>query len=89
MLQNIAARLQEEANAFTTEEGRAGQLAKRFDGEIVRLQARADLLTKEIGDQADADLAEVSVRLSTLMVQYQAAAKTFSELSRLTLLDYL
>jgi len=88
-LQGIAARLQNEANNFTNEEGRAGQLAKRFDGEVVRLQARSDLLVKEIGDQADADLAEVSVRLSTLMVQYQAAAKTFSELSRLSLLDYL
>jgi flagellar hook-associated protein 3 FlgL len=88
-LQTIAARLQSESNNFTNEEGRAGQLAKRFDGEIVRLQARSDLMVKEIGDQADADLAEVSVKLSTLMVQYQAAAKTFSELSRLSLLDYL
>jgi len=46
-------------------------------------------LTKEIGEQADADLAAVSVQMSALLVQYEAAAKTFSELSKLNLLQYL
>ena len=88
-LQDFAARLDEEASNFTNEEGRAGQLYKRFSAERVRLQERSNLLLKEIGDQADADIAEISVKLSTLLVQYEAAAKTFSELSKLSLLDYL
>ena len=88
-LQNIAGRLDQEASNFTNEQGRSGQLQKRFEGESVRLQERSDLLTKEIGDQADADIAAVSIRMSSLMLQYQAAAKTFSELSKLNLLDYL
>jgi len=88
-LQNFAERLDAEATKFTNEEGRAGKLQKRFATERVRLQERSNLLLKEIGDQADADVAEVSMRLSTLLVQYEAAAKTYAELSRLSLLDYL
>ena len=42
-----------------------------------------------IGDQADADIAQVSIKISALMVQYEATAKTFADLSRLSLLDYL
>lgn len=88
-LQTIADSLESHAGEFTNEEGRAGQLSARFTSEQVRLQERSNLLLKEIGDRADADLAIVSVQLNALMVQYQAAAKTFSDLSKLTLLDYL
>lgn len=88
-LQQIADALDAESNKFTNEEGRAGQLQKRFDTERVRLQERSNLLLKEIGDQADADVAMVSVQLSALLVQYEAAAKTFSDLSQLSLLKYL
>jgi flagellar hook-associated protein 3 FlgL len=88
-LQNIADQLDAEANKFTTEEGRAGQLQARFDAERVRLQQRSNLLVKEIGDQADADVAEISIQLSALLVQYEAAAKTFADLSKLSLLNYL
>jgi flagellin-like hook-associated protein FlgL len=88
-LQTLADRLDAESNKFTNEEGRAGQLQKRFDTERVRLQERSNLLVKEIGDQADADIAMVSVQLNALLVQYEAAAKTFSDLSQLSLLKYL
>lgn len=88
-LTQIAARLDDEAGNFTNEEGRAGQLQSRFAAERVRLQQRSNLLVKEIGDQADADVAEISIQLNSLIVQYEAAAKTFSELSKLSLLDYL
>jgi flagellar hook-associated protein 3 FlgL len=81
--------LSAEANHFTNEEGRAGQLQKRFETELVRLEERSNLLTKEIGDQADADLGQVSIQISALLVQYEAAAKTFADLSKLSLLDYL
>jgi flagellar hook-associated protein 3 FlgL len=88
-LLTIVGQLDAEANSLTTEEGRTGQLQTRFSDERTRLQLRSDLLTKEIGEQADADLAEVSVRLNTLMVQYQAAAKSFADLSKVSLLNYL
>ncbi len=88
-LEQIAAQLDTESATFTTAEGRAGQLEKRFTGERTRLNDRSTLLLKEISDQSDADLAQVSVRINALLAQYQAAAKTFTDLSKLTLLDYL
>lgn len=88
-LQGITGDLDTHAKNFVTEEGRTGQLQKRFEEDRLRLEARSDLLTKEIGDQTDADLAEVSIRLNTLLTQYEAAAKTFAELSQLSLLKYL
>ncbi|MEZ5995636.1 MAG: flagellin [Hyphomonadaceae bacterium] len=88
-LQAFAAQFEAHSAAFTTEEGRSGQLQNRLEDERARLQVRSDLLTKEIGEQADADLAQVSIRLNTLLTQYEAAAKTFSELSQLSLLNYL
>lgn len=88
-LQAFVEQLDAEATKFTSEEARAGQLQTRFESERVRLQERSNLLLKEIGEQADADVAMVSVQLSVLLAQYQASAKTFSELSKLSLLDYL
>lgn len=89
VLQNIAEDLDFHAKNFVTEEGRTGQLQKRFEEDRFRLEARSDLLAKEIGDQTDADLAEVSIKLNTLLAQYEASAKTFAELSQLTLLKYI
>jgi flagellin-like hook-associated protein FlgL len=89
VLQNIAADLDFHAKAFVNEEGRTGQLQKRFEEDRARLTAQSDLLSKEIGDQTDANLAEVSIRLNTLLTQYEAAAKTFAELSQLSLLKYI
>jgi flagellin-like hook-associated protein FlgL len=85
----IASQLDTQASAFDTESGRAGQLQSRLDTQSAQLQARSDLLTKEIGDQRDADLAQVSIQLNLLMTQYQASAKTFVDLSKLSLLNYL
>lgn len=89
VLQNIAADLEFHAKNFVNEEGRTGQLQKRFEDDRLRLEARSDLLTKEIGDQTDADLAEVSIRINKLLTQYEASAKSFAELSQLSLLKYL
>ncbi|MBY0565609.1 MAG: hypothetical protein K2P58_15675 [Hyphomonadaceae bacterium] len=85
----FVATLDAQAARITDEEGRIGALQKRAEKDLLRLQERADLLTKEIGNNADADLAEVSIRLSSLMAQYEASAKTFVDLSRLTLLNFL
>lgn len=89
VLQNIADDLDFQAKAFVNEEGRTGQLQSRFETDRARLTAQSDLLSKEIGDQTDANLAEVSIRLNTLLAQYEAAAKTFAELSQLSLLKYI
>lgn len=88
-MQTLADSLDVQARTFTNAEGTAGQLQTRFGAERVRLQERSNLLLKEIGEQADVDIGEVSVQISTLLVQYEAAAKTFGDLSKLTLLDYL
>jgi flagellar hook-associated protein 3 FlgL len=88
-LSAIAARLDSEAQTLTNEEGRTGRLQARFDLERERVTQQTDLLSKEIGNQADADLAQVSIKLNTLMAQYEATAKSFSDLSKLSLLNYL
>lgn len=88
-LLRIVGQLERVSGDLTNAEGRAGQLEQRFAAERLRLQERSDLLTKEVGERADADLAEVSVRINALLAQYEAAAKTFADLSKLTLLDYL
>lgn len=88
-LLQIAGRLEGVSGDFINAEGRAGQLQSRFSAERSRLQERSSLLLKEVGERADADLAQVSVRISSLLAQYEAAAKTFADLSKLTLLDYL
>src|SRR5262249_19250204 len=88
-LTTLASQVDAEANSFSNQEGRAGQLEQRFTSEATRLTDRSNLLVKEISSQSDADLAMVSIQISSLMTQYQASAKTFSDLSQLTLLDYL
>jgi flagellar hook-associated protein 3 FlgL len=88
-LQTLAEQLDQQTNHFTTEEGRAGQLQLRFDAERIRLNQRSNLLVKEIGEQVDADPAALSIQLSALLTQYEATAKTFAELSKLSLLNYL
>lgn len=88
-LLNIASRLEQASNTLTNAEGRTGQVQKRLASESLVLRERSNLLIVEIGEQADADLAQISVRLNSLLAQYEATAKTFSDLSKLTLLDYL
>lgn len=88
-LLNFVEQLEIQSTNFITEEGRSGQLEKRLETDIERLQQRSDLLTKGIGEQTDADLGDVSIRLNALMAQYEAAAKTFVDLSRMTLLNFL
>ena len=85
----IASALDEQATAFNTESGRAGQVQAVLQRQATQLQNRSDLLTKEIGDQRDADPAEVAVKISLLQTQYQASAKIFADLSKLSLLNYL
>lgn len=88
-LQDIAARLDGARDVLIGAQGRAGQLETRLVAERQRLSDRSLLLQKEIGDQADADPAQLSIQINTLLAQYQATAKTFADISGLSLLDYL
>jgi len=85
----LAGRFEEHANTLRNAQGRAGQLESRFEDERLRMQARSDFLEKEIGEDVDADLARIQMKLSALLVQYEATAKTFGDISRLSLLEYL
>lgn len=88
-LEQIADALIAAANVVTASEGRTGQLAKRIDDERTRLTARANLLSRELAQETSADIPRISIELSTLEAQYQATAKIFSDLSKLTLLNFL
>ena len=88
-LQALATRLESSAQTLTAADARAGQLEQRLTSERARNEARSNLLSREIGDIADADIPRISIQLATLQAQYQATAKVFSDLSKLTLLDYL
>lgn len=88
-LQQIAQNLDGARDLLTGAEGRAGQLEKRITQERVRLTDRSTLLQKEVGDQAGADIGELTIQINTLLVQYEATAKTFADISDLSLVDYL
>lgn len=88
-LEQIADALVAAANVVTASEGRTGQLARRIDDERDRLTTRANLLSRELAEETAADIPRISIELSTLEAQYQATAKIFSDLSELTLLNFL
>jgi flagellar hook-associated protein 3 FlgL len=70
-------------------QGRNGEVQKRVEADGARMSTRADALAKTVSDQADADLAEVAMKISSKEVQYQAVAQTFVKLSQLSLLNFL
>ena len=88
-LNALASQLDTQASNFDTQSGRTGQIQAQLTTQSTQLQAQSDLMTKEIGDLRDADPAKLSVHLNLLMTQYQASAKVFADLSKLTLLNYL
>jgi flagellin-like hook-associated protein FlgL len=88
-LNAIAAQLDAQGANFDTQSGRSGQIQAQLTTQSTQLQAQSDLMTKEIGGLRDADPAQLSVQLNLLMTQYQASAKVFADLSKLTLLNYL
>ncbi|MGE3143186.1 MAG: flagellin [Hyphomonadaceae bacterium] len=88
-LLTVAQSIDTASNVFIGAEGNAGQLQQRIANEQTRLQDRSTLLQKEISDQADADPAQLSIQINTLLVQYQATAKTFSDISSLSLVNFL
>lgn len=70
-------------------QGRNGDTHARVERTVERLTAESDLLSKHLGESADADLAEVAMKLAAAQTQYQAAAKVFSQLKDLSLVNFL
>lgn len=70
-------------------QGRNGDTQARVARTVERLTAESDLLSKHLGDTADADLAEVAMKLSAAQTQYQAAAKVFSQIKDMSLVNFL
>ena len=70
-------------------QGRNGDANARLDREIVRLTAMSDMVENHMSQMAEADYAELSMRLSATQSQYQAVAKVFSDIRNLTLVNYL
>ncbi len=70
-------------------QGRNGMAQTQTAAAQTRLQQQSDALTDLLGELADADLGEVAMQLSARQTQYRAAAEVFSQVSRVSLLDYL
>jgi len=70
-------------------QGRNGDANARLDREVVRLTAMSDMVENHMSQMAEADYAEVSMRLAATQSQYQAVAKVFSDIRNLTLVNFL
>jgi flagellar hook-associated protein 3 FlgL len=88
-LNSIAERLSQGATNIRQAEGKNGLIEARIQDLTNRFEARGNMMRNEVALQTEADLAEVALRLSSLQTQYQATAQTFSQLSKMTLLDFL
>lgn len=74
---------------FLAAQGRNGALQKRVEGERERLSNRIDYLNSQVGEVADANMAEVAMKIAAVQTQYQAAGRVFAQLSELSILNYL
>lgn len=88
-LQSVRNDLKAASKDFVTAEGNTGSLTKRMADIRTREEGRVLTLQGLIGRDREADLAEVAARMALLDTQYRATAQGFSQLSRLSLLDYL
>lgn len=75
--------------AIVEAQGRNGEVNNRLGREIERLSSQSTLVQKHMSDVADADLAEVAMKLSASQTQYEAIAKVFSDIRNLSLINFL
>ena len=61
----------------------------KADNQATLLANRKLLLTENIGDMEDADLAEIVTRLQSLMISKDAAQQAFTRISQMNLFDFL
>jgi flagellar hook-associated protein 3 FlgL len=88
-LQGLVTSLASARQTLLVAQGQNGETQKRVEADAARLSTHADALEKTVSDVRDADLAEVATRITAIQVQYEALAKTYSNLSQLSLLNYL
>lgn len=88
-LTDLATRLGAAETSVLTAQGKSGNAQSQLEKGIARLSTHNDLLTKHLGDIADANLAEVSMKLSAVQTQYKAAASVFSQIKDLSLVNFL
>lgn len=88
-LTDITEDLEVARSSIVEAQGRNGDANARLDREIVRLTAMSDMVENHMSQMAEADYAELSMRLSATQSQYQAVAKVFSDIRNLTLVNYL
>ena len=61
----------------------------KADNQATLLANRKLLLTENIGDMEDADLAEIVTKLQSLMISKDAAQQAFARISQMSLFDFL
>ena len=66
-----------------------GSEMNKADNQATLLANRKLLLTENIGDMEDADLAEIVTKLQSLMVSKDAAQQAFARISQMSLFDFL
>lgn len=86
---NALAPLRNARDTVLQAQGDNGLLQNRVEDFALFQEQRRDLFTSALGGIADVDLAEVAARLSATTSQFQAAAEVFSQVSNLSLLDFL
>jgi flagellin-like hook-associated protein FlgL len=89
VISSVVDLLDQGLNELRLVQGRVGETARRAESQALIMRQRADSLTNELGKMADANLAEVAMRLSATQTQYQAAASVFSQIRDLSLVNFL
>lgn len=74
---------------FLGAQARNGALQSRVEAEQVRISERIDFMQGQLSKAADADMAEIAMRLAAVQTQYQAAGRVFAQLSELSLINFL
>lgn len=74
---------------ITTLQGRLGTAEQQVGDAQDRIVVERDILARQLSQFEDVDPFDVSVRLSTLSAQLEAAYAATARIQRLTLLDFI
>jgi flagellar hook-associated protein 3 FlgL len=88
-LTEIDATLSEAHANVLQAQGRNGVVQKRLEADIERLKSNNITIGGRLAEIMEADLGEVAAQLSAVRTQYEAAAKVFSQMRELTLVNFL
>jgi flagellar hook-associated protein 3 FlgL len=88
-LQGLVPQITAVHSGVIDQEAAAGTRAKQLELSILANEEKITALNQTIGEQENADLAEVSAKLNAARVQYEASASIFGQLRNLNLLQFL